>query len=165
MSVVFLEDYVCCGIFDPRPSTNQSTSLKSGSLFLVMVSVCPCVCNVRTYKTKQPDQRVKPLFKLVLWLVLGRGSLYDSSLVGRLCLLQNRTSFLFYFPTFFSLSYFTILQFLRFRFWSKITPFSYAWNKNCCFSLLLFYPTATAAEWRLGKETKKCGNGWNYCFW
>ena len=39
------------------------------------------VCNVRTYKTKQTDLRVKPLFKLVLWLVLGRGSLYDSSLV------------------------------------------------------------------------------------
>ena len=34
---------------------------------------------VRTYKTKQTDQRVKPLFKLVLWLVLGRGSLYESS--------------------------------------------------------------------------------------
>ena len=33
------------------------------------------------YKTKQTDQRVQPLFKLVLWLVLGRGSLYDSSLV------------------------------------------------------------------------------------
>ena len=39
---------------------------------------------VRTYvqnKTKQTDQTVKPLFKLVLWLVLGRGSLYDTSLV------------------------------------------------------------------------------------
>ena len=58
-------------IFNPRPST----SLKSGSLFLVMVSVHP-------YKTKQTDQRVKPLFKLVLWLVLGRGSLYDSGLVS-----------------------------------------------------------------------------------
>ena len=56
--------------FDPRPSTIQSRSLKSGSLFLVMVSVRP-------YKTKHTDQRVKPFFKLVLWLVLGRGSLYD----------------------------------------------------------------------------------------
>ena len=32
-------------------------------------------------ETKQTDQRVKSLFKLVLWLVLGRGSLYDPSLV------------------------------------------------------------------------------------
>ena len=64
--------------FDSRPSTNQNTSLKSGSLFLVMVYVRPYI---RTYKTKHTDQRVKPLFKLVLWLVLGRGSLYDSSLV------------------------------------------------------------------------------------
>ena len=31
-------------IFDPRPSTNQSTSLKSSSLFLLMVSVRPSVC-------------------------------------------------------------------------------------------------------------------------
>ena len=37
--------------------------------------------SVRPYKTKQTDQGVKPLFKLVLWLLLGRGSLYDSSLV------------------------------------------------------------------------------------
>ena len=36
-------------IFDPRPSTNQSTSLKSGSLFLVMVSVRPSILTyVRT---------------------------------------------------------------------------------------------------------------------
>ena len=43
---------------------------------------CPSVRTyVPTYKTKQTDQRVKPLFKLVLWLVLRRGSLYDSSLV------------------------------------------------------------------------------------
>ena len=52
-------------IVDPRPSTKQSTSLKSGSLFLMMVSV---------------HNRSKS-FKLVLWLVLGRGSLYDSCLV------------------------------------------------------------------------------------
>ena len=38
--------------------------------------------SVRPYKTKQTDQRVKPLFKLVLWLMLGRGLLYDSSLVS-----------------------------------------------------------------------------------
>ena len=37
---------------------------------------------VRTYlRTKHTDQRVKPFFKLVLWWVLGPGSLYDSSLV------------------------------------------------------------------------------------
>ena len=53
---------------DPRPSTNQSTSLKSGSLFLLMVSVRPYI---RTYKTKPTDQRVKPLFKLVPWWGLG----------------------------------------------------------------------------------------------
>ena len=66
--------YAAVPFIDPRPSTNQSTSLKSVSLFLLMVSVRPS-------KTKQTDQRVKPLFKLVLRLVLGRGSLYDSSLV------------------------------------------------------------------------------------
>ena len=60
---------------DPRLSTNQSTSLKSGSLYLVMVSVLrPSV------RTKRNEQRIKPIFKLVLWLVIGRGSLYDSSL-------------------------------------------------------------------------------------
>ena len=37
---------------DPRPSINQSTSLKSGSLFLLMVSVRPSVHTyVRTNKT------------------------------------------------------------------------------------------------------------------
>ena len=36
---------------------------------------------VRTYVRIQTDRRVKPYFKLVLWLVLRRGSLYDSSLV------------------------------------------------------------------------------------
>ena len=68
-------------LVDPRPSTNQSTSLKNGSLFLVMVSIRTYV---RTYvRTKQNKPiKIKPLFKLVLWLVLGRGSLYDSSLVS-----------------------------------------------------------------------------------
>ena len=62
-------------VFDPSPSTNQSTSLKSGSLFLVMVSV-------RTYvQNKTNRSKINPLFKLVLWLVLGRGSLYDSVLL------------------------------------------------------------------------------------
>ena len=45
---------ILCREIDPRPSTNQSTSLKSGSLFLLMVSVRPSVrpyvCNVRTYE-------------------------------------------------------------------------------------------------------------------
>ena len=46
-------------IIYPRPSTNQSTSLKSGSLFLVMMSVRtyirPYVCTYVTYyvRTKQ----------------------------------------------------------------------------------------------------------------
>ena len=65
-------------IFDPRPSTKPKHKLEKG--FIISVdgvrpSVHTYVCNVRTYKTKQTDQRVKPLFKLVLRLVLGRGSL------------------------------------------------------------------------------------------
>ena len=36
-------------IMDLRPSTNQSTSLKIGSLFQVMVYVRPSICNARTY--------------------------------------------------------------------------------------------------------------------
>ena len=35
-----------CSAFDPRPSTNQSTSLKSGSLFLVMEAVRTYVQNI-----------------------------------------------------------------------------------------------------------------------
>ena len=59
-------------VIDPR------TSLKSGSLFLVMVSVRSFV---RKYvRKKHTDHWVKPFFKIGLWLVLGRGSLYDSSL-------------------------------------------------------------------------------------
>ena len=42
--------FVSWQTFDPCPSTNQSTSLKSGSLFLVMVSVRTYV---RTLRTKQ----------------------------------------------------------------------------------------------------------------
>ena len=60
---------------DPRSSTNKSKSLKSD------ISGDGVRPYIRTYKTKQTDQRVKPFFKLVLWLVLGRGSLHDSSLV------------------------------------------------------------------------------------
>ena len=72
--VFFVLGILQLSIIDPSPSTDQSTSLKSGSLFLVMVSV-------RQYKPNQTNQRVKPLFKLVFWLVLGgRGLLYDSSL-------------------------------------------------------------------------------------
>ena len=41
-------DDTCLIFFDPRPSTNQSTSLKSGLLFLLMVSVRTYI---RTYKT------------------------------------------------------------------------------------------------------------------
>ena len=38
--------------------------------------------SVHTYvQNKTNRSKIKPLFKLVLWLVLGRGSLYDSSLV------------------------------------------------------------------------------------
>ena len=60
-----------CLSIDPRPSTNHGTSLKSGSLCLVMASV----------RTKNTNQRVKPFFNLVLWLVLVCGSQYDSNLV------------------------------------------------------------------------------------
>ena len=42
---------------DPRPSTNQSTSLKSGSLFLVMVSVRTYVSTYVQNKAKT-DQRL-----------------------------------------------------------------------------------------------------------
>ena len=49
--------------------------------FIISGDGCPSV-RTYVYKTKQTDQRVKPLFKLVLWLVLGRGSMYDSSLVS-----------------------------------------------------------------------------------
>ena len=68
-----------CALFDPRPSTNQSTGFKSGSVFLVMVSVRPYVTYVRK---KYTNQSVEPFYKLVHWLVLGRGSWYYSSLVS-----------------------------------------------------------------------------------
>ena len=55
--VEWIIDDTC--LIDPRPSTNQSTSLKVIHLIFIV--------SVRTYKTKQTDQRVKPLFKLVLW--------------------------------------------------------------------------------------------------
>ena len=50
---------VLYNIFDPHPSTNQSTSLKSGSSFLVMVSVGLYVRNayVRT-KQNKPIERL-----------------------------------------------------------------------------------------------------------
>ena len=61
-----------------------------------MVSVRTYVTSVRT---KHTYQRVEPFFKLVLWLVLGRGSLYDSSLViiffqGTRQLLKSHTAVL-----------------------------------------------------------------------
>ena len=64
-------------LVDSRPRTNQSRNVKGGSLFQVMVSFRP-----RPYIQNTPikELKVKP-FKQVLWLVLGRGSLYDSSLV------------------------------------------------------------------------------------
>ena len=37
--------------------------------------------SVRAYVCNVKDQRVEPFFQLVLWLVLRRGSLYDSSQV------------------------------------------------------------------------------------
>ena len=58
------QDYyqVLCFLYiDPRPSTNQSTSLKNGSLYLLMVSVRPSVRP--SVRTKQTDQRLKPLFQ------------------------------------------------------------------------------------------------------
>ena len=42
---------------------------------------CPSVYTYVRVRTKHTDQRVKPFFKLVLCLVLGCGSLSDSSLV------------------------------------------------------------------------------------
>ena len=71
----FCDRYQFCSPSNEKLGTSQITSWKSGSLFLVMVSVHPYVRNVHTYKTKQTIQIVKPLFQLVLWLVLGRGAL------------------------------------------------------------------------------------------
>ena len=62
-------------IFDPRPSTNRSTSLKIG-LIIFSDGADP---SVRTYRIV--DQIAQPFFKLVLQLVPTRGSLYDSILV------------------------------------------------------------------------------------
>ena len=45
-------------------------------------------------QNKTNRSKIKPLFKLVLWLVLGRGSLYDSSLVLNI-LIDNLTTKLF----------------------------------------------------------------------
>ena len=53
---------------DPRPSTNQSTSLKSG---LTLWSVC----FVFYRRTDTITRSNEPPFKLVLWFVLGRGSI------------------------------------------------------------------------------------------
>ena len=57
---------------DPRPSTNQSTSLKSW--FIISGDGCT---SVRAYVSVQNTL----FFKLVLWFI---GSLYDSSLVNTL---------------------------------------------------------------------------------
>ena len=54
--------------YDPRPSANQSTTLKNG---LTLWSVCfVLMYGWRDTITKYNE----PLFKLVLWFVLGRGS-------------------------------------------------------------------------------------------
>ena len=45
-------------LVDPRSSTKQSTSLKSGSLFLVVVSVRTYVRTYVQNKTKQTNQRL-----------------------------------------------------------------------------------------------------------
>ena len=50
---------------DPRPSTNQNTSLKSGLIFDRFVLFC----------TNTITRNNEPLFKLVIWFVLGRGSI------------------------------------------------------------------------------------------
>ena len=55
--------------YDPSPSTNQSTSLKSG---LTLSSFAYVRMFIRTDTITRNNE---PLFKLVLWFVLGRGSI------------------------------------------------------------------------------------------
>ena len=64
---------------DPRPSTNQSTSLKSGLNLWSVCLVLYVLTYVRTYGrmdvwTDTINRNNEPLFKLVLWFVLGSGS-------------------------------------------------------------------------------------------
>ena len=56
-----------------RPSTKQSTSFKSGIIFDRFVLFCTYVHYIRTYTITRNNE---PLFKLVLWFVLGRGSIH-----------------------------------------------------------------------------------------
>ena len=67
----YFESLVFVELIHAQPQTKAQSSLKSGSLYLLMVSVHTYV---RTYKTKHADQRVKPFFKVVLVLVLGRAA-------------------------------------------------------------------------------------------
>ena len=61
---------------DSRPSTNQSTCLKSGLTLLSVCFVRTYVTYVRKYvQTDTITRNNEPLFKLVLWFVLGRGSI------------------------------------------------------------------------------------------
>ena len=66
---------------DPRPSTNQSTILRYG---LTLWSVRYIRTYVRTNgRTDTITKNNEPLFKLVLWFVLGRGSkMYIKGNVG-----------------------------------------------------------------------------------
>ena len=56
---------------DPRPSTNHSTGLENGLAFLIGL-----ICLVRMYaRTDTITKNNEPLFQLVLWFVLERGSI------------------------------------------------------------------------------------------
>ena len=63
-----------CLNIDSRPSKTKAQDWK----VVHYIWWCP---SVRTYvRTIHTDQRDQPFVKLVVWLVMGRGSLYDSSL-------------------------------------------------------------------------------------
>ena len=59
-------------VFDPRPSTNQSTSLKSGSLFLLMVSVRPYINLKRHFSSDHWSQAMLGLVSY--WMGDRRGT-------------------------------------------------------------------------------------------
>ena len=90
-TVFFLLWYLKCINFktrlesynDPRPSTNQSTSFKRGLIFDRFVLFCTYV------RTDTITRNNESLFKLVLWFVLGRGSILICFTIFHLSLLYR----------------------------------------------------------------------------
>ena len=75
---------------DPRPAQTKATCLKSGSI-ISGDGVRPYVCNVRTYKTKQTDQRVNYFSSQCLGSCLGVDHLKTCSKVKLLTMFLIRT--------------------------------------------------------------------------